>query len=342
MKYFLNLVAILVVITTINIVFAQSAFVQTGNSLNKTAIVQTSSAINKTVSDTNDDIASVKQAFDNNWNDYNSAYSLFRYYLAQGKYSPVNYKNAALVLINMNSVLRDGAQVLPPEQLQYYQTLKRTLENKTSQKNYQGANYMALLSGLEELLGDHGKALQYSSMAAKYNPKLYLPLEAYFEQLSGNTEKADSLYKQMPNVKSLDAESLLSKAANDVEMGKKDEALKICRDLINANQRVNDAISLAYYCFLHNNASNAEIIAFLEPNNINTPYEKIYTKYARELLVNSSHKRHAELMMQEAIKINPNDINIYLTMADAYNQIGDKQKAAELMRQASSIRNSNY
>ena len=147
---------------------------------------------------------------------------------------------------------------------------------------------------------------------------------------------------RMPQITPQEAEELLTQAENYLIEGNEEATMQICRYLIDSNQKVADAISLAYHCLKKNNATHEEIIAFLAPDSTNLPPEQVYIQLATDLLLYSNHRNHADQMVQTAIDLNYTDIETYLKMANVYNRIGDKEKAAELLQAASQqIRSEN-
>lgn len=284
-------------------------------------------------------IDALKSRFDKDWSNLDVALKLFSAYVSVNYNSEYKYRQAAIVIIKnyIETFNLEEKPVLTQEQYDfinsYYENLKIQLD-----KYPNNADILALISSISLLAGSVDESYEYAKRAYEINPVLYSAVYANISSLKGNFKEAYSLLNETIRYMPLDYDSRLKKAEICLVLGKIDETVEICKSLVSLNKKKLDAISLLYYCLEKKGASDSEIIKAIAPEDVNQPYEKVYTKIAAMLITQSSHIGNGRSMTERAIKINPGDTNIYLKIADAYRQINKFDAANDLLNRMENLR----
>lgn len=260
--------------------------------------------------------------FEKNWSNFYNALDLFLAYTSNTNMSKFKYRQAAITL--MKYYIEDpNKEKVSAKQMKFLLEEQRLL-NEAIQKNPNNADLLALLGSIYLITDSKDKGLSYIEKASKINPETYTALFAYSNAMDGKHKKAYELYTTGLTYNPYDNEAWLLKAETCISLGKKDEAIQICKKLSTVKGYENDSTSLAYYCLKNKDASDSEIIQAIAPNDVNKPYQKTYAKLAKEMITNSSHVRHGNMMAQKAISINPIDISTYITITGAYMELANK------------------
>lgn len=271
--------------------------------------------------------ANVYKQFSNDKGNINYAIDAFRACLSDGK-----YKQAANILTEYYISSKGSREALDYDNASYLQkvtsSLKQEINNSAS-----NPDIYALMGSILLLSGDKDSAISYVSKAKEISPAKYSALLGKMYYINGETQKAYELLDAHLQKYPSDYDALYYKTKILMKQGNVKEAVNNCHQLASANKYTNEVTAMLFPVLDQQNVSNENIIKTLLPKNPGISVEKGY-----DILIPKMIKLHeyevAEKMIFNSESYNSENVNLYLTAAEAYAENGEIQRARNYLEKS--------
>ncbi len=289
------------------------------SSLNAGSNIQTSSQNVNSVSN-------FKKFLEDKSNPY-YAIEAFKDGMAAGK-----FRQAANILVEYYISSNGAGGSLGSENTRYLNSIGSSLQGNIANSTTNPDLY-ALMGSILLIEQDKSGAVNYILKAKELNPSKYSTLLGKIYYINGERDKAYDILSEQVQKYPSDYEALYYKTLLLANKGNIKEIQKNCQQLLNANKYTTEASAILFRILDSENASNEKIINSLLPKNRGIAIDKGY-----DILIPKMIKRNqtavAEKMILNSEQYNPDNVNLYLTAAEAYAEKGDTGNARNYLEKS--------
>ena len=247
------------------------------------------------------------------------ALKVFQMNLANGK-----FKQASNTLIEHYMKKGKDLSNYSFEYIDYLNGLKKDLLSQL-ENSPNSSDIYALLAGITLNTDSVNTALTNAQKAAEINPQKYSSLLGKIDYVNGNYAQAAELFSKQLQKYPSDYDSLFYRAKSLSATGKTKELKNTYQQMINMNKYVDESTEELFKILCAENATDETIIANLLPKNQKLTKEQAYASLIKKMIRIHANDT-AEKMIQRA-EAYSDDADLYLTVAEAYEQAGDIMKS---------------